>query len=94
MQEVVRSFVLPGECDINHPHLTTPRVMLQIMGAPIAGRGTEKESGFDARESLTALPSWKARLSASPRVTSSGQAQAYRNCEPGYPNPAHVEQGR
>ena len=25
MQEVVRSFVLPGECDINHPHLTTPR---------------------------------------------------------------------
>jgi hypothetical protein len=62
MQEVVRSFVLPGECDINHPHLTTPRVMLQIIGAPIAGRGTEKESGFDARVVLAALPSWKARF--------------------------------
>ena len=27
------------------------------MGAPTAGRGTEKERGFDARKSLTALPS-------------------------------------
>ncbi len=25
IQEVVRSFVLPGECDISPPHLTTPR---------------------------------------------------------------------
>jgi hypothetical protein len=30
------------------------------MGAPIAGRGTEKESGFDERGVLAALPSWKA----------------------------------
>ncbi len=51
IQEVVRSFVLPGECDISPPHLTTPRFMLQILGSPIAGRETEKESGFDARES-------------------------------------------
>jgi hypothetical protein len=53
-------FVLPDECGISPPHLTSPRVMLQSMGAPIAGRGTAKESGFDARASLTALPSWKA----------------------------------
>ena len=39
------------------PHLTSPRVIWQIMGAPTAGRGTEKERGFDARKSLTALPS-------------------------------------
>jgi hypothetical protein len=32
------------------------------MGAPIAGRGTEKDSGFDARASQTALSSWKARF--------------------------------
>jgi hypothetical protein len=30
------------------------------MGSPIAVRGTEKDSGFAASESLTALPSWKA----------------------------------
>ena len=43
--------------------------MWQFMGSPIAGRGTEKEGGFDARESLTALPSWKARFqSLSPRT--------------------------
>ncbi len=32
------------------------------MGSRIAGRGTEKDSGFAARASLTALPSWKARF--------------------------------
>ncbi len=42
------------------PHLTSPRVLWQSMGSPIAGRGTEKDSGFDARASLTALPSCKA----------------------------------
>ncbi len=42
------------------PHLTSPRIMFQIMGPPIAGRGTAKESSFDACEGLIALPSWKA----------------------------------
>jgi hypothetical protein len=44
------------------PHLTSPCVLWQSMGAPTAGRGTAKESGFDEGESLTALPSWKARF--------------------------------
>ena len=32
------------------------------MGAPIAGRGTEKDSGFDEKRVPTALPSWKVRF--------------------------------
>ena len=44
------------------PHLTSPRALWQIMGAPTAGRGTAKDSGFGARASLTALPSWKPRF--------------------------------
>jgi hypothetical protein len=36
--------------------------MWQIMGPTIAGRGTAKDSGFGARASLTALPSWKPRF--------------------------------
>ena len=36
--------------------------MWQIMGSPIAGRGTAKDSGFAARASPTAPPSWKARF--------------------------------
>jgi hypothetical protein len=50
------------------PHLTSPRVMLQSMGSPIAGRGTEKDSGFDARASPTALPSWSPLSVHSPRA--------------------------
>jgi hypothetical protein len=36
--------------------------MLKIVGSPIAGRGTEKEGGFDEKEFLTAPPSWKVRF--------------------------------
>ena len=55
---------LTKETQMRHqpPHLTSPRALLQSMGAPIAGRGTEKDSGFAASASLTAQPSWKARF--------------------------------